>query len=187
MVIFSGHAKAGDLPGIDPAESSKLVINRNESVIKLFYQGEKNGKVTIRIFDENNTLVHTDKIYSENGFVRPYNFKKLTAGKYRFEITDFEGKAEKVVDYNLNKTVRNTAIRARLSPVEESESKMKLEVLGVVNEPVFVRVLDKNQAEIFSETINIQSSFSRVYNLKKLGDRYVSFEVSTENKLLLKK
>ena len=186
MIIFSGYVKAGDVDGADPAENSKLIINPSQSVIKLFYQGEQKGKVTIRIFDQNNMLVHIDKIHNKNGFVRPYNFKELVAGKYKFEITDFEGKVEKIVEYSSNKARDNKAIRARLAPVEDHENKLKLDVLGVIDEAVFVRIFDNKEDEIFSEIIDIRDSFSRVYNLKNLGDRQVHFEVSTENKLLLK-
>ena len=185
MILFPGYLMAGGVDGMDPAESSKLVATPNEPVVKLFYQGEKKGKVTVRIFDANNTLVHTDKIFNKNGFVRPYNFKELIAGKYRFEITDANGMTEKVLDYNLQENVENKIIRANLSPIDTQESKLKLDVLGVINEAVFVRILD-NEDEIFAETIDVGQSFSRVYNLEKLKGREVSFEISTEDKLLLK-
>ena len=186
MILFPGYLLAGGVDGVDPAKSSKLVANPSQPVVKLFYQGEKKGKVTIRIFDAENVLVHTDKIYNKNGFVRPYNFKELVAGKYRFEITDCEGMAEKVLEYKLQAPTENKIIRARLNPVEKNENKLKLDVLGVINEAVFVRIFNDNKNEIFSETIDIQQSFSRVYNLENLRDRRVSFEVSTEEKLLLK-
>ena len=186
MFILSGYVNAeGRHPGVDPAESSKLIVNHNQSVIKLFYQSEKQGKVIVRIFDVNNALVHVDRIHNKNGFVRPYNFKELSEGEYRFEITDFDGKVEKVVEHSIKKAERNAMIRARLSSVDENENKMKLDVLGVTDEVVFVKILDNNREEIYSETIDIQNSFSRIYNLKKLRDREVSFEVLTENKLLL--
>ena len=186
MFILSGYVNAeGRHPGVDPAESSRLIVNHNQSVIKLFYQSEKQGKVVVRIFDVNNALVHVDRIHNKNGFVRPYNFKELSEGEYRFEITDFDGKVEKVVEHSIKKAERNAMIRARLSSVDENENKMKLDVLGVTDEVVFVKILDNNREEIYSETIDIQNSFSRIYNLKKLRDREVSFEVLTENKLLL--
>lgn len=185
IILFSGNVQAGEKSGVEPAESSRLVASPNQSVVKLFYQGETKGKVIVRIFNEDNVLVHTDKIYNKNGFVRPYNFKELAAGNYRFEITDLEGKSEKLLDYNLNKVRENPFIRASLTPVEESEDKLKLNVLGLVDQVVFVRIFNDKRDEIYSETIDVRQSFSRVYNLENLTDNRVSFEVSTEGKVLL--
>ncbi|MDN5210574.1 hypothetical protein QQ020_00905 [Fulvivirgaceae bacterium BMA12] len=173
--------------GFDPKENSKLVVDTNQPVIKLFYQGEKQGKVVIRIYDEKNQLIYMDRVQNENGFMRPYNFTQLSEGKYRFEITDAEGKVSKIADYSRKKRVNNKPLKVRLEPVEESQHKFKLDVVGITDEAIFIKILDKNDRELFGETIDLQTSFSRVYNLKRLMNPEVSFEVSTEEKLLLRK
>ncbi len=187
MFISLGFTNVNASNGLDPKENSKLVIDANQPVIKLFYQGEKQGKVVIRIYDDKNQLICMDRVQNENGFMRPYNFNQLSEGKYRFEITDAEGKVSKVADYSRKKKVIAKPLKVRLEPVKASQHKFKLDVIGITDEAIFVKILDKSNRQLFGETIDLQTSFSRVYNLKRLINPEVSFEISTEEKVLLRK
>lgn len=66
-------------------------VNIQNRVIKVLYTNTECCAVKVRLKDEKGTLILTDRIKEENGFMRPYNIEALPAGTYTVEVVDQTG------------------------------------------------------------------------------------------------
>ncbi len=76
-------------------ESVALLPNTKGKVIKVIYDANVTGKVTISVFSGNWLLYH--RKYKENPFIQPFDLSDLPEGEYQFEIRTPEGRVEKTI------------------------------------------------------------------------------------------
>ena len=136
----------------------------------------------VYIYDDQRRLVFTDRIKESGVLIRPYNFKELKPGKYTFKIVENRRTITSDVVYAPTATV--SAIKANIGQC--GENKYKLSVIGDQMKPVNVRIYDRYNDLIFSETINEPAAFSKVYNLEKMNGA-CRFEVMAGNERILEK
>jgi hypothetical protein len=78
----------------DPAMKKGLAVVsvRGTDVFKIFYQGERAGKVKLNVYNTESELVFSESFVRTERFVRPLNFAGLQAGEYTIELKDRDGK-----------------------------------------------------------------------------------------------
>ncbi len=86
MVIGVASATEGERT----KESKVAMVKWKANTHQLFYLSKQEGKVTVKILDdEGNTLVKKS-IRNEKGFALPLNFRKQAAGNYQLQVVDDE-------------------------------------------------------------------------------------------------
>ena len=140
---------------------------------KLTYLNEGKCNVVVKILNETGTEVFSERIQTGKSFVKPYNFEGMDKGDYTFKVIDAEGAVSKMI--KLSPSVETGPVSARVDKVDGG--KFQVTVLGVKSSPVYVNIYDHKGARIFGDYIDRSGSFSKTYDLSKLGTKGVSFEV----------
>ncbi len=165
---------------VEPGESASSVAVTNCSgseVVKLFYKAEQAGTVKVSIFGEKNNLVFTETMRDVSGFLRPYNFSGLSAGKYKVQIEDRNGKHTEDIDYAAGKIEKSISI-VKLA----TEGKYLLSVNSAASDVINVNIYNEANQLIHSQEKKIERAFAEVLNLKDIN-RF-TIEVSDSNGLL---
>ncbi|MDN5201301.1 hypothetical protein QQ008_08010 [Fulvivirgaceae bacterium BMA10] len=182
-VVYAG---SNDNNGTNESETKVKLVSENENVFKLIYLSDLNGKVIVNIYDSKNKKIMTDRITNKDGFIRPYNFKELKNGVYRFELIDADGKIEKTAFYRMG-----TEPNARFSPstqfVDSLEQKLELRVVGPRKDPIDITIYTNDGREFFKDRIREKNSISKVYDLHMLKAGKFTFLATHGNKVIAKK
>jgi uncharacterized protein YfaP (DUF2135 family) len=148
-------------------------------VYNLLYRGT--GMVKVTITNAAGDVVMIDQINAEGGFVRPYNFASQPAGTYTLTVLDGNGKATLPLVHGAGQLRPN----AHIVPVQDK--KFELTLVGSNSELVSVNIYDAAQNLVFTDQIDKQGSFSRVYDLTKIHTSNFTFEVLSQGGVLTKK
>ena len=119
-------------------------------------------------------------VNSENGlnlynrktknFKRTYDFSNLKPGKYKIVVRNESGSANQQIIHK----VKEAMLKTFVSKIPNSKS-LKLHVGAFdPSSPVRVRIYDQYNKLIYSEEINNEQSFSRVYKLPQTQLNYVN-------------
>jgi hypothetical protein len=149
-----------------------------KSVYQVVYQSSHKGAVTVNILDANGKVIMVDRINNTEGFMRPYNFSSLAEGDYQIEVKDHAGK----VVLPLNHTVAVAPVRVKIEAMDAK--KFQLVMVGQPSGGLQVDIMDNTNRVIYSDYIQAQSSFSKVYNLSQLQSENFKFEVRNNNKVI---
>jgi hypothetical protein len=159
LVVFSaGIAFAGE---DEPRTGFAVVSVKGSGVYKVIYKSESAGKVKLNIYDATGSVIFTETLYGVNGFMVPLNFGGLTAGEYTIELLGAEGRKAERVSHQPNSNVN----RVHISKMANEESKYLLAVASTGSDVIYVRILDRNNNVIHSETKEINGDFAQVYKL----------------------
>jgi hypothetical protein len=181
---FAGVTKDGEKDKDKTKGESKASISGStkDEVYNLLYRSNTPGKVLVSIRDAKGKLILVDYIRNKDGFMRPYNFSTLTEGNYLVEVTDHNGKMSMPVEHKSHE-VKNS-IKADVKALS-NDRKYELLMLGNLSKGVKVTIYNKYDKVIFTEVITMPGGFSKVYDLTKVEDREVTFEVRSEKKIIL--
>jgi hypothetical protein len=159
-------------------KASVATTTRN-GVYNLVYRGT--GAVKVTITNAAGEVVLMDQINAEGGFLRPYNFTSQPAGTYTLTVFDRNGKATLPVVHGAGQFRPVAAIK----PVQDK--KFELTLVGSSAEQVSVNIYDAALNLVYTEQIDKQGSFSRVYDLTKIRTSNFTFEVLGQGGLLTRK
>lgn len=96
VALFVGTALAS---GDESKKSSRVgIVPVKNETFNLIYGGADESGVKIEIVDMQGHTIRTDKIKSNGGFMKPYNFAKVEEGTYTIKITDKFGETTKEVE-----------------------------------------------------------------------------------------
>jgi hypothetical protein len=177
-VLFSTLVFANGTDEPNKSESSVAVTNSvGSSLFKLFYKAEQAGTVKVSIFSNDSKLVFSEKMKNANGFMRPYNFTGLPAGKYTIQIEDKNGIRTEQVEYTAGK------IEKYISLVKiAEEGKYLLSINSKSSDTISVSIFDEFDQLIHKQDKTIEHNFAEVLNLKNIN-RF-TIEVSDSQGLL---
>jgi hypothetical protein len=100
-VLFSSLAFANSGHG-DIKDTLSFVVTKYEaSLYKLVYRSEEASDVVITILNKDEKVVFMEVIKKSDGFVRPYNFKKLPVGQYTFRIESESASHAEIIDLQM--------------------------------------------------------------------------------------
>lgn len=182
LMAISTLTFAGNDKDKAKGESTATIINSTkENVYKLHYNSATPGTVAVNILDASGKVILIDYIKNKEGFVRPYNFQGLSEGNYFIEVNDHAGKV-KIPLTHKSEQISNF-IKADVKALS-SDRKFELLMLGNLSKGVVVTIYNKFDKIIYSESITETSGIRKVYNLSKVGDREITFEVKAQNKVI---
>jgi hypothetical protein len=164
----------------EPTESRASVAVSNctgSSLVKVFYKAEQPGSVKVSILDENKELIFSETMRRSSGFLRPYNFGGLPAGRYTIQIEDKDGKRSELIDYSAGKIDKSISIVKLTDP-----GKYLLSVNSKASDRISVNIYNEQNELIHSQIKDIENSFAEVLNLKNIN--HFTIEVTDSNGLL---
>jgi flagellar hook assembly protein FlgD len=164
---FAGERNLGEEPGAKPKFK---MIAKADMKFDLYYDSETTSAVSVAIFDESGRKVSDKTIKKVKKFRRTYDFSKLKPGKYEVIVKNAEGSSNQHITY----VAKQKTLQSFVSKLPDGHS-LKLHVGAFnANDPVVVKIYNKNNKLIHREKIENTQSFSRVYNLDGLELKSVS-------------
>jgi flagellar hook assembly protein FlgD len=156
---------------IRQTESSKVVVSVPSAI---------QGRVTVRIVDEDNRLVLRDRITSTEAFAKKYNLTELPEGTYSIEVSDANGTLKTAT---VSTVAKSTApVYSRVS--ELGGNQYRLLVANLEAKDVQVQIFDGGQL-IHSEAIDHPQGLHKIYTINKPGfSDAISFKVIVDQKLI---
>lgn len=150
------------------SKSRLAVINGSNGKYNLYYASENEENVRVNLYDAKSNLLHTEYIRNYNGFKLPYDLSNLSEGVYEIKlITTKENFSTKIYH-----TKESGYFKAFIKPEGE---KYKVKVVRQTMHPVMISILDKNHHVLYSEKIDVDYNFEKVYDLKKTRNaKYIS-------------
>jgi len=164
-VMSTGMVVAQDLSEVFEDDNGRENVHLEESSdarYKLVYPVRNTEIVFVKIYNQKNRLVFSERIKNRDGFTRPYDFRNLPDGKYKFMIKSSGGNVVKDIIHKMNEhdLIISIAETGR-------EGSYKLIVKGVNQDPVYVNIYDERRGLIYGETIDVEKDFSKVYTFEK--------------------
>ena len=149
----------------EPGNPKVVVVSQKSGIFKVIYEGEKAGKVTMKIFSTNGREVFSEVLRGMTGFMRPMNFQGMEPGEYTIEITDAKGKQIQKIDYRNETSVKSVHVTKIAK-----EGKYLLAIAAKNDtEKINVRIFDGSSNLVHDESITINGNFGLVYNLKQVA------------------
>jgi hypothetical protein len=168
-LIAMGHVHAN---GNEPGSPNGISVLKHGDVVKLYYRGEKVGKVRVTIYNEKGREVFTETLRNTEEFMRPYNFSFLPDGSYTIELNDSQGKQMKKVIHSVSGGKRV----AHLSHVSKANNKYLLVVPNEGRDAITVKIFDERNRLLYQGRKVIDGDFAKVYNLNQIEGEY-TFEI----------
>lgn len=175
-------SKAVDNIGKGDNPQVKIVADEAKGTYNLFYESQQEGKVTIRIYDDANILLHSEVSRNQKSFAKRFYFKELPAGTYVFVISgpDFDFKETVVYE-----TPTVLELKAELVEVTPGQ-KYRLVVSGTEKQAVKVRIYDTEGWEIFADEVELDMDSGRVFDLTQAATDDVVFVVADRSRTVTK-
>lgn len=156
LLIISSSVFAG---GIDDPSSSKIVVSKSGSVVKVFCKSEaKNVKVSIT--NEKGTVIFAENIRnSKKGFVRPYNLSQLGTGEFTFSMEDENGKRQETVVIEKPVPVLTSAI------IKLRDKKCAITLAGQNDAEAVITVKNEQGKVLFTERYQSNGTATKMLDL----------------------
>ncbi len=182
-VLSTGMVIAQDLSEVFEDDNGRENVRLEEfsyARYKLVYPVRNTEVVFVKIYNQNNQLVYSEKIKNKDGFTRPYDISKLPDGKYKFIMKSSNGSIMRDILHKFEKNDLNVSIVGT-----GTEDSYKLIVRGVSPNPVYVDIYTDKKGLVFEDTIDSGKNFSRVYTFQKKTDN-LTFVVTQKNNSVTK-
>lgn len=185
-VINTGWVIAQEVSTSEMEASKKMpeniqVVPEFDARYKLVYPVKKTEQVRVRIYDDENRLLLSEKVENHEGFMKSYDFSNLSDGMYTINIQSPSGIISKEVFHRYKKNDIDFSVER--DPVNKS---FRLVVSGVRKEPVYVDIMNEKNIMIFGDTVDVGKSFSRTYRFKGRLPENILFRVSSANSSVTK-
>jgi hypothetical protein len=175
----------------DPAEGPRVVAAdkfayslyaiSQTSKFRLAFVNELGSQVSVKVYNQDGTLVYIDNIKNATELKRNYDLSSLGRGVYTVEISNGEFKTAERVAVGGAK-LNPVAFHAYVSPSLASGS-FKVAYQGGAQEGVYITVQDANGVILYSEHSE-SDNFARRYNLSSLKPGSYTVNVSSGDKSL---
>ena len=179
LTVLGANVWANPGDEVKGVVKASVATTTKNGVYNLVYRGT--GAVKVTITNAAGEVVLMDQINAEGGFLRPYNFTSQPAGTYTLTVLDRNGKATLPLVHGAAQLRPVAAIK----PVQDK--KFELTLVGSSADQVSVNIYDAAQNLVFTDHIDKQGSFSRVYDLTKIRTSNFTFEVLGQGGLLTRK
>ncbi len=179
LTVLGANVWANPGDEVKGAVKASVATSTKNGVYNLVYRGT--GAVKVTITNAAGEVVLMDQINTDGGFVRPYNFTSQPAGTYTLTVLDRNGKATLPLVHGAGQLRPIAAVK----PVQDK--KFELTLVGSSADQVSVNIYDAAQNLVYTDHIDKQGSFSRVYDLTKVHTSNFTFEVLGQGGLLTRK
>ncbi|MDQ3392785.1 MAG: hypothetical protein M3512_01530 [Bacteroidota bacterium] len=166
-MAFSNRTEDG------PNNSEKVeVVTKDQGLYNLVYRTTSSGNYKVNIFNNKGEKVFTENFKSNMSFSKLFNFSKMEYGTYTMVILN--GSSEKFKKEIVHQPTHS--LKVDLSPFGE-KGKFNLSVNGLNNKPVRVVILDKDYKELYNEVMDVESGFTRLFDLSRVASSHIKFQV----------
>jgi hypothetical protein len=155
--------------------SGAAVIKTTNGTFKLIYKSDTQSDVKVSIFNSENRLVYSERVYRTSGFARPYSFENLERGDYRVVIEDGNGSTTQ----NISTRQTTSTKLVNVLKLKNAKGKYLITVGGRGSEALTLNIYD-GQTLIHSELKEISGDYAQVYNLSRVKGT-PSFEILHQN------
>lgn len=139
-------------------------VPQGQKKIRMAFENSTGEAISVRIYDQKNQLVYSEKLNNIDKMRRDYIFAdELAKGVYRVDLRAGEFTGSSTLGVGM---VSGKKFSAYVSP-KITDGLIKVAYEGN-NEGVYLSITDKNGAVIYSERTGNQSNFTRRYDLSKL-------------------
>ncbi len=180
LTVLGANVWANPGDEVKGAVKASVTTTTKNGVYQLVYRGT--GAVKVTITNAAGEIVLTDQINAEGGFLRPYNFSLQPAGAYTVTVLDGNGKASLPLVHGAAASVRPNV---QIKPVQDK--KFQLTLMGSSADQVSVNIYDAALNLVYTDQIEKQGSFSRVYDLTKVPTGVFTFEVLSQGNIITTK
>lgn len=181
LTVLGANVWANPGDEVKGAVKATVTTATKNGVYNLVYKGT--GLVKVIISNAAGETVMVDQINAQGGFMRPYNFTTQPTGSYTLTVLDRNGKASLPLVHG--KAAEQIRPKVQINPVQDK--KFQLTLVGNHSEQVSVNIYDAAANLVFTDKIEKQGSFTRVYDLTKIRTGNFTFEVVSQNGLITKK
>ncbi|MFD2034915.1 hypothetical protein ACFSKL_08945 [Belliella marina] len=148
------------------------------SKVQLIYGMVPNGAITVKIYDDFNSLVHTDRILSKKEFSKAYDFSKLKEGKYQIGVFNSNGEVDHM-ELNVGEKKVEPVVFSKLEKVHGN--KYKLLVNSLLPSNMSVLIYENNQL-VHEEELKDTKGFQKTYVFNHpVGHSKIEFFVKSED------
>lgn len=139
-------------------------VPQGQKKIRMAFENGTGEAISVRIYDQRNRLVYSEKLKNIQQMRRDYVFAdELAGGVYRVDLRAGEFTGSSTLGVGM---VSGKKFSAYVSP-KITDGLIKVAYEGN-SEGVYLSITDQNGAVIYSERTGTQSNFTRCYNLSKL-------------------
>jgi hypothetical protein len=166
--------------GEDPVASPVSIRKVDQNKVQLRYALNPEGPVTVKIYDENNTLVQKDRIVAKNPFAKYYDFSQVSPGSYSVEVVDANHLVEYLaVNIAAPATAPSPLVYSKLEKVENNSFRLLVNSLLPTDMSIMVFENDKL---VYEENVDSVSGFQKLFKLHGISPTSkVEFFVKTND------
>ncbi len=146
-------------------ELSNVVTNEKTVNITLL---EGLGKVKLSILSDSGKKLHQQLFSVKEDMKVPYNLSNLPVGNYYVLIENRNGDESDKAVYSVTTTESPAALPLVAFGKSLDQKSFRLAVVGLEEPGVKVNIIDSKGKTIFTEKINQEEGFTKVYHLKNL-------------------
>jgi hypothetical protein len=168
----------------DPRSARLAVVPvKGSEVFKVIYKNESSARVRLNLYNASSELVFSEIISTTDGFIRPLNFAGLRAGEYTLEIIEGSKKKVEKISFAPLRQVSEKAVVAKknvhVSKVNGEGKFLVAIASSAVDERVTLKIVDRHENVIYSETRSLTGDFAQVYRVKDAaGVRFEIYDAS---------
>lgn len=130
------------------------------------FKANPEGPVRVKIFDENRTLIKSQRINSQMAFAKYYDFSQMLPGKYTLEVIDGQRQIDR---FSVNFTAPKTEKPVVFSKLEElGGNSYKLSVNSLLPADLSILVFE-NDILVHEEKLHDVNGFQKLYKLQGIS------------------
>jgi hypothetical protein len=171
FITVVGLAKEPKVSLLTEGQSKSLIVALDS----------KNNKTILKIIDENQNIIFSEKI-SVNSYTKKFDLDKLENGSYLFELDD----SLRTLTYTIRVENEEVKILRRIEnnkPIfRKIGAKLYLNLLNLDSKDVEIKVFDSDNRTLFSEVVENENIVSKAFNFETAHeDRYTVVVKDGEN------
>ncbi|MGB5459652.1 MAG: hypothetical protein WBM91_02655 [Eudoraea sp.] len=171
FITVVGLAKEPKVSLLTEGQSKSLIVALDS----------KNNKTILKIIDENQNIIFSEKI-SVNSYTKKFDLDKLENGSYLFELDD----SLRTLTYTISVENEEVKILRRIEnnkPIfRKIGAKLYLNLLNLDSKDVEIKVFDSDNRTLFSEVVENENIVSKAFNFETAHeDRYTVVVKDGEN------
>jgi len=146
-------------------EPKVSLLTEGQSKSLIVALDSKNNKTILKIIDENQNIIFSEKI-SVNSYTKKFDLDKLENGSYLFELDD----SLRTLTYTIRVENEEVKILRRIEnnkPIfRKIGAKLYLNLLNLDSKDVEIKVFDSDNRTLFSEVVENENIVSKAFNFE---------------------
>jgi hypothetical protein len=146
-------------------EPKVSLLTEGQSKSLIVALDSKNNKTILKIIDENQNIIFSEKI-SVNSYTKKFDLDKLENGSYLFELDD----SLRTLTYTISVENEEVKILRRIEnnkPIfRKIGAKLYLNLLNLDSKDVEIKVFDSDNRTLFSEVVENENIVSKAFNFE---------------------